>query len=333
MRIIALLGTALLSACYCGGRDKAAPAAETVPVAATGPDAQPAPAVEPSSQPTPELVAIDIFGTRQITREKLLASHEKRLREFAATNGSPFELEQEIRELGDFADVTLSLVTYYKPDGLKSYLTVDFVDRADAARRMPFLPDPGGTYEDPDDLIADWRAYQTKRYELLQTEHTKFAGAACAAFHCLDENDHPELEPLTADFIERVPHHVEALTTILRDDSDPRYRAAAALLLAYSKDGPALIETMVPAFRDSSMQVRNNALRVIYYIAFHHPQLEVPLEPVLAALDYPTTLDRNKVASILKGLLQRPGAARLHDAIAQARRAGSSGHASARAAQ
>lgn len=281
-----------------------------------------APASAPTS-PEPELVAIDLFGTRQITREQLLAARGPALRDFASvmmSGGDPsLELIDQLHQLGDFAYAQPALVGYYQPGGMKYYLTVDFVDRADAARRMPFLPAPEGSYPDPAGLLADWRAYDAKIDQLQADRRMSPKRTECPAFHCLGDHAHPEVAALAARFVARVPVHVDELATILRDDADPRRRAAAAYLLAYAPDGPAVVDAMLGSFRDGEELVRNNAMRVISDIAFHHPELEVPLDPVLDALDYPATLDRNKASAILAGLLARPGAAR-RDA-AQVRRA------------
>ena len=51
---------------------------------------------------------------------------------------------------------------------------------------------------------------------------------------------------------------------------------------------------------------RNNAARVLSDVAHHHPEIAIPLEPVLRGLDGPTTTDRNKAAAIVDGLVRRP---------------------------
>ena len=309
----ALILLALLSACRCDVRDEpvpAPPADTSQPPTASEvqPDAASA-ALLPR-----QLVAIEIFGTRQITLEQLLARYEKPLRENAFSD-TLHSLRYDIQELGDFAHVELSLVGDPQPGRMDYYLTIDFVDRADAARRMPFNPAPDGTYDDPAGLIADWLALEKKSHELLVTGQAS-EGVTCPAFHCLGHEGHPEVAPFIDRFVVQVPGHVAQLATILRDDGDSGYRAAAAMLLAYSGDGQALVGQLVPAVRDPSSHVRNNALRVINDIAWNHPEIDVPLDPLLAALDYPTTLDRNKAAWALRGLLARPGAERLHDPIA-----------------
>ncbi|MGN6108239.1 MAG: hypothetical protein ACTHU0_24240, partial [Kofleriaceae bacterium] len=108
----------------------------------------PAPTKPPHVEAGPKLVAIDLFGTRQIAIEQLLATHGAELRAFgeALMRHEP-DVQQrteailaKLDALGDFADVTPSLAGYPAPGGMAYYLTLDFVDRADASRRMPFVP-------------------------------------------------------------------------------------------------------------------------------------------------------------------------------------------------
>ena len=57
---------------------------------------------------------------------------------------------------------------------------------------------------------------------------------------------------------------------------------------------------------DPGPLARNNAARVLSDVAHHHPEIAIPLEPVLRGLDGPTTTDRNKAAAIVDGLVRRP---------------------------
>ena len=294
-----------------------------VTACASTPARPPAPASTPAAPAAAasELVAIDMFGTRQISREQLLAAREAELRAYfeAMIRDDPaFDIAALVAgldKLGDFATVAPALIGYYEPGGMKYYLTVDFVDRADAARRMPFLPALTGAHVDPAGLIADWITYETRIFALMGAGEMSPQRVACPAFHCIGDGTHPQVKALADRFAAQVPAHVDALAAILRDDRDARRRAAAVYLLAYAADGPALVQQAVGAFRDRDSLVRNNAMRVVVDIAAFHPGLEVPLEPVLAALDYPTTADRNKASAILDGLLARPGAAARHPEV------------------
>ncbi len=304
MRTFSWIVLALVAAC--GGAAIASSGATSAPVTIAAP-----------ASTEHMLAAIEIYGTRQITLEQVLSVHGKELRELgealmrqdASVQTRTETILAKLNEMGDFADVTPSFGGTYGPGVRKYYLALDFVDRVDAARRMPFLPAPTGTYQDPEGLIADWQGYESKVTELMGSGQMSPNRVNCPAFHCLGDHTNPAVKQLAARFAALVPAHVEELSAILRDDHDGRHRAAAAFLLAYSKDGPALVKLMVGAFRDRSALVRNNAMRVIAEVAFYHPELDVPIEPVLEALDYPATTDRNKAAAILDGLLKQPGAA------------------------
>jgi len=318
-RLIALL---LVAAC---GGTVATPRAARPPAPPGAAPARTAPSSAPPAPrvaAVPELVAIDLFGTRQLTLESLLASHGDELRTFAAAmmrddpDVDPEVIAARIRALGDFAYVEPALIGYFEPEGMKYYLTIDVVDRQDASRRLAFLPAPTGTHPDPGGLLADWKAYEDKSWELMNAGEMKPDRVDCAAFHCFGDQAHPALAPLASKLITGVPAHAKALAAILRDDRSSEKRAAAAYLLAYTQDGAALVALLTRAFRDDSSFVRNSAMRVVADIALHHPEVEIPVEPVLDALAYPATSDRNKAAAILAGILDRPGASRLHRRIA-----------------
>ncbi len=267
----------------------------------------------------PRLVAVDVFDTDSSSVERVLAMHGDALRDLLRDDVEVDlgALIADIRAGGGYAYVEPALVGYYEPDGMKYYLTIDLVSERDAVRRMSFLPAPDGTHEDPGGLLADWDTYHTRLFELMAAGEVSAQRVACSAFHCLGDAAHPALAELAAGFVERVPAHVEELAAVLRDDSDESRRAAAAFLLAYSTDGIALVGQLLPAMRDGSSLVRNNVMRVLAEIARDHPEIAVPLEPVLEALDYPATTDRNKASAILEGLLLRPGAEALYPRIVE----------------
>ena len=93
----------------------------------------------------------------------------------------------------------------------------------------------------------------------------------------------------------------------MHTDARARHRAHAAFLLAHIASGDRVVEHVLPAIRDPDGLVRNNALRVLAAIAHDHPEIAIPLDPVLDALELPLTTDRNKAAAILDALAQRDG--------------------------
>jgi len=306
-----LLVVSLAAACGRGG------------VASTSVPAAPATTIEATPAGS-ELVAVDVFGTDPSTVERMLATYDDELRAFGEAlirRDETFDgdaLLDELRVLGDFAYVEPALVGYFESDAMKYYLTIDIVGKGEVSRRMPFLPAPTGTYADPEGLIAAWDAYEAKVWELMQSRAMDLRRVDCPAFHCFGDHEHPELKPLADVFVARVPAHADELAAIVQNDRRTSYRAAAAFLLAYSKNGPALVKVLLAAFRDESALVRNNAMRVVAEVALHHPEIDVPVDPVLEALGYAATSDRNKAAAILDGLLQRPDSAHLHPHVARA---------------
>ena len=114
-----------------------------------------------------------------------------------------------------------------------------------------------------------------------------------------------ELKKFGTIFTSRVPPNKAKLIRILREDGNTDNRANAAFLLAHIRDGQELIRTLSPSIFDSEEPVRNNVMRVLMDISFFHKEVRIPVEPVLAALSFPATTDRNKAAAILCGMSDR----------------------------
>ena len=277
----------------------------------------------PVSNPEPKLVAVDIFGASQAVMDRLINAQGSELRRFGEAMMRDDEtydgdaMIDAIRAAGDFVSVEPALIGYFEDAGMKYYLTIDVVERSDAARRLAFSPPPTGEHADPEGLIADWQMYEAKVMELTRTGEMSPARVDCPAFHCLGDHRHAAVAPLVERFRERVPHEIDALVEVLREDGRSEQRGAAAYLLAFMSDGHELVRLLIPSLRDESSFVRNSAMRVLADIAFHHPELEIPIEPVLEALDFPATTDRNKAAAIVAGLLERPDGARYQRAVVE----------------
>jgi hypothetical protein len=127
--------------------------------------------------------------------------------------------------------------------------------------------------------------------------------------HCALGFNHPDLEHREDVFIEKVPGHVAKLTAVLRSDRNHERRAASAFLLAYAKDRKQVIHALLPSIDDPSSAVRNNVMRVLVMIQQNASAAVVPLKPVLRAMRFPTTTDRNKAAYLLAGIARHASAA------------------------
>jgi hypothetical protein len=261
----------------------------------------------------PSLKDIDLFGTTQITLDQIQKQYGDQIRQFARARLSndtlraerlKQEIESNIHQMGDFAYVKLSLIRDYDP-GRPAYLTIDVVDAKDRESRMRFLPAPKGSFPDPEGLLALWDEYMKTGWELAEKDELDFEKMECPAFHCLFGFDHPKLKKFAPIFTSRVPENKARLIQILREDGNADHRAGAAFLLAHIQDGQELIRIISPSIFDPAELVRNNAMRVLAYISDAHKEIEIPLAPVLKAMNFPATTDRNKASAILCGLADR----------------------------
>jgi len=262
----------------------------------------------PKPPPDPTLERVDVFGSHQLSREAVLerwgdrlvalmhATDDNRRPESSALEN---QIETEIRKAGSFALVRVSIISYFVPR--LTYITIDLVDEADRARRMTFAPAPVGDVPDPDGLLALWDEYQHAAMQLLMDGTIKPKKEPCPFWHCITFA-HESLAKYKDAFAARVQAHERELASVLRDDKRANHRAAAAFLLAHIASGERVVELMLPSIRDPEELVRNNAMRVLALIAADHPEIAIPLDPVIEALSFPTTTDRNKASAILDGL-------------------------------
>ena len=255
-------------------------------------------------------MGVDLYGTsRPGVFDEIQRKHGTRISEFVQAEDPKraHELRKEIAALirneHGFADVDLSMLTYFQPSA--RYLTIDVVERADAARRMPFLPSPTGRFEDPEGLLALWVEYSKIGFELLAKGELKDL-RACPAWHCTLGFNHPLLAKYAPIFAERVPRAKAKLVEILRGDADEYRRGNASYLLAHIPDGRELAELQLPSVYDSSSFARNSVIRVFSALASKPEKVDVPLEPFLRALNFPATTDRNKAGAVLETLSKNP---------------------------
>ena len=261
----------------------------------------------------PSLKGIDLFGTTQITLEQVQKQYGGQIQQFARarisndtlrTERLKREIESNIHQMGDFAYVKLSLIRSYDP-GRPAYLTIDVVDAKDRESRMRFLPAPKGSFPDPEGLLALWDEYMKTGSGLVEKDELDFEKMECPAFHCLFGFDHPKLKKFGPIFASRVPENKARLIQILQEDRNAERRACAAFLLAHIQDGQELVHVLLPSIFDPDESVRNNAMRVLGFISIDHKELRIPIEPVLEALRFPATTDRNKASFILCGMSDR----------------------------
>lgn len=183
------------------------------------------------------------------------------------------------------------------------HVTLDVVEVTDVGRRMPFLPEPTGEFQDPEGILLAWSKYEDTAFALMQEgKLIPMEKPECPAYHCPFGHKHPKLKSFEKTFVEGSQKHATRLIEIQAIDKRFEYRAAATYVLAYLKDGKKVVGCMMDRIRDPHDLVRNNALRVLSHIAEFHRNLLIPILPVIEALDFPRVSDRSKALLVLYGL-------------------------------
>jgi hypothetical protein len=177
---------------------------------------------------------------------------------------------------------------------------IDVVEPEDAARRMPFRAPPALDLPDPGGALALWAEYEAKGTALMLSGGLPPDNSGCPVLHCAFFFDHPDLAPYLDRLNEVAANHRAALFEIAEQSANAEYRARAIFLLAHAADANSLLPLLGRAIYDASSSVRNNAMRVMMYLAMADPGLAYPIEALTAALDFPAESDRNKAASTVR---------------------------------
>jgi len=255
--------------------------------------------------PVGVLSGLDVYGSRRADAEGV-----RKLLGFEL--GKPLvhskvifrQKEEALRKQYNLAFAHLSYIYFFASEEAgNAYLTVDLVDAEDS-QRLRFLPEPSGHPEDPEGLVAQWMEYDAKAIQLIQKGMMDMEkGSVCRVPHCAFGFGHPDLAGYEPVFLGKVPKAQGALVKVLREETAPEKRAAAAKLLAYTSTLEQAAERLVPFIRDPAGDVRNSVLRVLTanQEAADHPLVEVAT--VVDALSLPETTDRNKALYLLTMLL------------------------------
>ncbi len=254
---------------------------------------------------------LDVWQTNRVTAAALVERHEGSLRPWAAAACAQrpelFALkDRAVTELTAAelrgAEVSLSAIVFR--GGVNAghcYATIEVVEPEDRAQRSVFREDPTGHPPVPEALFATWNAY----LETSERVAAPIAHTPCPVFHCLSRGfDHPALASFLPNLEAAVPGHEGELRLIVLQHADAERRAAALFLLAHGHDGPGLVEVAAGALTDPNSLVRNNAARVLGAIVESHPELSVPLGPLIPLANGPTTTDRNKALSAISNAIR-----------------------------
>jgi len=192
-------------------------------------------------------------------------------------------------------------------------ITIDVVEKVDEARRMPFRTTPTQPLDDPGGVLAVWAEYQQKMYELALAGTPMLVDESnCPALHCIAPFDLPELAPYLPRLDDGARKHEDELYAVAADSADASERATALFVLAHTNDAQRLAPVLGRAIYDPSSGVRNNAMRVLMFLAQRGADVDFPVRDLIAALDFPSSADRNKAAYTVAALA---GQARYRDTV------------------
>lgn len=193
------------------------------------------------------------------------------------------------------------------------HVSIDVVEKADEARRMPFYAPPTHELGDPGGVLALWAEYERAMYDLAM------AGAPmsvddgnCPVLHCVAPFDLPELAPYLPRLDDGARRYEDELYAVAASSADASQRAKAMFVLAHTNDAQRLAPVLGRAVNDPSSGVRNNAMRVLMFLAQRGTDVEFPIRDLIAALDFPSSADRNKAAYTVAALARE---AQYRDAI------------------
>lgn len=258
-------------------------------------------------QPQPYISSLGVFGSSRINETMLRQLFGKELDSWLKKglqgDDTALQMEQDLADKAkkkfDLASADWTVMQFFEPSDLAIHVTLDVVEKADVARRMPFKAAPKGNFKDPDGLLAAWRQYEELALDLVERGDVTPDVEKCPAVHCPFGHSHKKLKPFEKIFTEGVKKNEKALTEILNQSAQMDDRASAAYLLAYLNDANQVASLLIPAIRDSEPLVRNNALRVLGDIAERYKDVVLPTKPFLEALDFPRASDRSKAVFVV----------------------------------
>lgn len=264
------------------------------------------------------LFKIDMYRSNQISIDEIKQRYQSEFQTITNIFMEPEKLKNKkyidqlgqlftkvlngISKSGNFSYVNLSPVFYQKNPVL--YMTLDLIDKNDKSRVFRFLKKPEKDIPDKYHVVEAWREYQAMGFDLGLNKKVDLKFKSCPVWHCIFGFDYPAFKKYQKIF-DSAPLQTN-LVEMLRNDKNPEKRSAAAYLLAHTKDGRALIKTLIPSMYDSDAGVRNSVMRVLGETLGKIKDIDFPIEKAIQAIDFPTAVDRNKALYIISSLIKQP---------------------------
>lgn len=246
----------------------------------------------------PPIEAIDLYGLRTIPEDRLRALLP--FKEGDAVPDGPPPTEAIAAELG-VARVAMTMVCCGEAGGALIYVGV--AEGEDGA--SPYFEAPSGDVRLADDVAAAYRAFSQAMEAAVRAGD---GGEDVSQGHSLVNN--PAARAIQEQFLVFAERDRDQLVEVLMGSADANHRAAAATVLGYVGDKPAIVDELVQAAAfDPDEGVRNNATRALGVMAMYASQtpdtgIVIDAAPFLYLLDSTVWSDRNKGLFLLGTLTQ-----------------------------
>jgi len=280
-----------------------------------------------AQDPAPPLESIDIYGSSVLDSAAVRAEFGADIRRYVEImSQAPTGPSSVTPEKADEIEASLLAIqtkirdgigaraplAYFEVHATLSFgpprqvnVTIDVVEKIDEARRMPFRAAPTQQLEDPGGVLSLWDEYEGKFFELLLAgTPMQVDGNDCPVLHCLGPFTQPELAPYLDRLNAGAREHENELYEIAANGADGRARAL--FVLAHTNDAARLAPVLGRAIYDPNGGVRNNAMRVLMFMAQEGADVDFPIRDLVAALDFPASSDRNKAAYTVAALADQP---------------------------
>jgi hypothetical protein len=249
------------------------------------------------SQPT-HISHIDLFGNRSVSSGEIRKSLP--LKEGDTINYQSFpgrKYETILKGIPGVKRANISLVCCDQNDG--GWLIYVGIAETDSDE-IQYHPNPTGPDVLPETIIASGQ-----EFEKALSEAVKKGDATEDDSQGYSLMTNPQGRAVQEKFIDFAKQHYELLKKAIHSCSDPKQRALATLVIAYSPDKIITIGELIYAVRDNNEEVRNNATRALALLARYandHPKSGIVVSPgiFIQMLNSPIWTDRNKASLVLE---------------------------------
>jgi hypothetical protein len=235
----------------------------------------------------PPIQTIDFYGLRTVSEARVRQALQ--IKEGDTPPESPLPAQLRIEAIPRVIHARLNFVCCEKG---KTTLYVGIQEQDVSS--LEFRPAPTGAVRLPFDVPPAGAAFEQAFSKAMEAgDHVEDQSEGHSLMHF------PEARAAQKKFITLAILHPAILHDVLRNSSDARQRALAAMVLAYAADKRDVVSDLIYGTRDPDDEVRNNCTRALWLIAKlaqRKPDLgiQVPAGVFIDLLNSLVWTDRNK---------------------------------------